>query len=155
MCSLQWAWSTSPRRRRGGSSGNATRRAFGTGVSFRLPLKSESLFLSPPRFTISRYVICLFLFVTAVPFSVISMAVTQALVTRGIVIHTPLTKTKQSNNGVKRKCVHWWIRLCYFCSWIRACSFNTLRGLVCRVGKWSLPRLMLLTHFSQTCHTKI
>lgn len=36
MCSLRWAWSTSPRRRRGGSSGSATRRAFGTGVSFRL-----------------------------------------------------------------------------------------------------------------------
>lgn len=39
MCSLQWAWSTSPRRRRGGSSGSATRRAFGTGVSFRLSEK--------------------------------------------------------------------------------------------------------------------
>lgn len=70
----RWAWSTFLQRKRGECSENATRRASGTGVS----LIRKYVLKWMMDWVKSRV-----LFFTAVPFSVVSMAVTQALVARG------------------------------------------------------------------------
>lgn len=74
LCRHRWAWSTFLQRRRGECSENATRRASGTGVSLCYPYVLKWM---------TDWVKSRVLFFTAVPFSVVSMAVTQALVARG------------------------------------------------------------------------